>query len=170
MQFKKKLVAGALAAGLVMGAGGIAAAYFTTTGSQSGGATVGAPGSWTFAFNSVSFTTGSAIYPGTSEHVTTTIMYTGNGNAKLQTLTVAFTKQPTPTDASLNAVVTSTDNQPVTGCHPAWWSATISQSAVGTVFGHDATAGATVTLTLNTSGTTQNACATAHPKFTVSAT
>ena len=35
LNFKKKYVAGALAAGLIMGAGGIAAAFFTAAGSGS---------------------------------------------------------------------------------------------------------------------------------------
>ena len=169
MQFKKKIIAGALAAGLVMGAGGIAAAYFTTTGSAVGSGAVGAPGTWKITFISESFTTGNAIYPGTSEHVATTVMYNGHGNAKLQTLTVAFTTVVTTTTGG-NAVVTATTGTGVTGCHPAWWSPAITQTGVGTVFTAGQTVSETVTLTLNTSKTTQNACANAHPKFTVSAT
>ena len=41
MKLKKKFIAGALAAGLVMGAAGIAAAYLGATGTGSGSATVG---------------------------------------------------------------------------------------------------------------------------------
>ena len=41
MKLKKKVIAGALAAGLVMGAGGIAAAYFTSSGTGTGTGTTG---------------------------------------------------------------------------------------------------------------------------------
>lgn len=63
-KFKKKFIAGALAAGLVMGAGGIAAAYLATTGSGTGTATVGTP--TTVSVKSISASTWG---PGTAKKV-----------------------------------------------------------------------------------------------------
>ena len=85
MKLKKKFIAGALAAGLVMGAGGIAAAYFTTTGSGSGSGTVGTPTTVTLS-GSVSL---SEANPGTAETVTIDVTNPNTGNVTLGTVTIS---------------------------------------------------------------------------------
>ena len=88
MQIKKKLIAGALAAGLVMGAGGIAAAYFTATGTGNGSGSVGHPTTWAV---SVANTTSGTLTPGgPSETINFTVTNPSTGNQYLTKVTVTI--------------------------------------------------------------------------------
>jgi hypothetical protein len=168
-RIKRKFVAIGLATGLAMGAAGIAAAYFSTTGTGHGNASVGAKGSWVISFGAVSYTTDSAIYPGTSETVATTVTHTGHGNAKLNALTATMTKATTPTTIVNPQVVVNSTGAAVAGCQATWFSASITQTGVGSKYGSGASQSETTTITLNTDTVTQDKCATVSPKFTVHA-
>lgn len=90
-RFKKRFIAGAMAAGMVMGAGGIAAAYFTATGTGTGSGSVGTPSPWTVTGGHV---TGS-LYPGGPAHFVVTASVknptTAGGNQKLDKIVATFT-------------------------------------------------------------------------------
>ena len=136
MQFKKKIIAGALAAGLVMGAGGIAAAYFTAGGAGTGSATVGTPATF-----SVTGGTVSTLLPGSPQTATFTV-----------TNTQAFSKAFTGATAS---VTESSPTCDITVGTPSPTFATVAASGTTTV---------TVVVTMATNATyTQGSCtATVH--------
>ena len=85
LNFKRKYVAGALAAGLIMGAGGIAAAYFTATGTGTGKVSVGAATPFSVTQN---LPLSGKLYPGQS--VTTSFKITNVGTG-IQHYTVTST-------------------------------------------------------------------------------
>lgn len=158
---KKKYVAGALAAGLVMGAGGIAAAYFSATGSGSGAASVGH--ATPFSVTEASAT--GELYPGQHETLSFNIRNTGKGiqHYSIDASQVALAK--TGTD-----IITAKTGAKITGCKVSWFTTSIvGGTQAGTLTpGH--TAGFTVTVAMNNgtgSGATQDACQTAHPSVTV---
>jgi hypothetical protein len=183
MQFKKKVIAGALAAGLVMGAGGIAAAYFDAGGSGTGTAKVGhaAPLS----------VTQSAVYylDGTSNSVTA-LYPTGLAQPVFQIKnTNHFPEHATWNLADFSIVTsgttiaaTKTGTNPVAGCSASWFTLTANGTSTGARTLKAGAPGdtptpatsthvfASVDLNMKTSGTTQLACATKTPivKLTLS--
>jgi hypothetical protein len=164
---KKKYVAGALAAGLIMGAGGIAAAYFTATGTGTGKVNVG-----TATPFSVTQTAGSLsgkLYPGQS--VTTTFKITNNGEG-IEHYTLTSTDIVAAMSASgtvITAFQTTPSREVVPGCKGSWFTATVLSGSSNTLNpGASTTASVKVTMTNGTgSGSTQNACQTTFPKLDV---
>lgn len=161
--FKKRYVAGALAAGLIMGAAGIAAAYFTATATGTGHVSVGAATPFTVTQNTP---LPGALYPG--QHVTTSfnIHNTGHG---IQRYSATVAVDHTANGTIITAFQTA-NRAAVPGCKYSWFTTTITSASSGTLNPNaNATLGVRVTMTNGTgSGSTQNACQTTFPKLTVS--
>jgi hypothetical protein len=86
-KLSKKLVAIGAATGLAMGAAGIAAAYFTSSGSGTGSATVAAKATWT-----VGTAAASTVGPGSSAGISDTVLNASkNQNLKADTVVVTIT-------------------------------------------------------------------------------
>ena len=142
---KKKAVVIGIAAGLTLGISGVALAYFTSTGNNTGDASVGSPSPWGV---SVSSDATNSLYPGVgTETLSYTITNNGTGNQEL------------------NAVVVSVGNSgPANGCLGSWFTATDNGAtptpgsvAADLAPGHAATG--TITVSLNDANTTdQGAC------------
>ena len=161
--FKKKYVAGALAAGLIMGAAGIAAAYFTATGTGTGKVSVGSATPFTVTQNGVP---AGKLYP--DQSVTTAFIITNTGGGIEH-----YTITSTDVVAAMNAngtVITATTGNAVPGCKASWFTTTILSGGGP----HTLNPGASTTLSLKVnmtngtgSGSTQNACQTTFPKLDV---
>lgn len=156
--FKKKFVAGALAAGLVMGAGGIAAAYFTATGSGSNTTTVGTMATWTVTVTNnvkhelypyTTFT--AALTNGAADSFAITVTNIGTGVQSYTTVTYTISISSAP------------------GTCLATWFMTAPQTTLPT--SATLTPGTSVTgriyVWLHTSGTNQNGCQGATVTLTV---
>lgn len=129
---KKKAVAIGLAFGLAAGAGGIAAAYFTASGSGTGSATVGSP--QTLKVTQIG--TPGTLYPGGTVTYTFTVTNPAAFSQHFKTATAAIT------------------GSPPAGCH---FTLGTPSPTSGTIAGHTHTT-VHVTLTMKTTGT-QNTCA-----------
>lgn len=144
ISFKKKVVAGALAAGMVMGAGGIAAAYFGASGSGTATPTVG---------NSVPLSVKQTnVYYQTATGTSVGALYpTGLAQPVFTIQNVAVFPEHATTTVGDFAIVTDGDTiaatktgtNAVIGCKASWF--TISANGTTTV---------TVTLGKHGSGTT----------------
>lgn len=159
-KFSKKAAAIGLTAGIALGAGGIAAAYFLSTGTGSGSASTGTSTSFTVA------QTGAAVgkaYPGAgTSKVTFKITNPGSGH---QLAVVATTSASVAsTGGTVITYANPTAPAKVTGCKSSWYTATATAASTNL-----APAGSTtnvVTVTLATTGP-QTACKTASPKITL---
>ncbi len=189
-KFKKKVVVGALAAGLVMGAGGIAAAYFTAGGSGSASATVG---------NSVplSVTQTTVYYLDATSNGSTdgvnALYPTGTAQPVFKIRNLSHAPEQATWSLSDFSIVTSgstiaatkTGTNPVTGCKAAWFnlspngtstgSATLQAGAPGDTPTPSGSTSAIASVDLNmtngttaTNGTNQNACEGHTPIVTLS--
>lgn len=167
-RFKKKYLAMAATAGLVMGAAGIAAAYFSASGSGSGNAHVGTTvGVLKVTAGSVTGT----LYPGGTQKVQFDVTNTGSGS---EHFTIGAGNPSTQVlVATLRGyVVTSTTTQAVTGCKSSWFS--VSTTAQSGVVQPQSTSDnafyATVAMDNGTgaTGSTQDACRGTSPKLNVS--
>ena len=90
---KKKIAAVGLAAGVSLGVGGAAFAYFTSTGSGTGAATVGNAAAWTPV--SATLLNGGVMYPGVSssdETFTVSITNSGHGYQNLNKFVISVAK------------------------------------------------------------------------------
>jgi hypothetical protein len=159
-RFTKKRMLAALSVVAVLVGAGAAVAYFTSSGSGTGQASVGS--STAFTVN-VAAATGGPLYPGSG---TETLSYTvHNGSSGNQNL--SSTSAAVAADSSGNITDHGTS---VAGCQAAWFTATnhaptLPQNLAG---GADSSAGS-VDVTMQDSGTNQDACQGAHPDITVSA-
>lgn len=140
-KFKKKYVASALAAGLAMGAGGIAAAYFSASGGATKSVTVASPVTFTVSPGVVS----GGLYPGGTAHVNFTVT------------NVASFREHFNADASL------TMTGAPTGCKASWFQISAGPTPGSDTLAKHGTSGTsttvTVTVSMVTNTTTQNACA-----------
>jgi hypothetical protein len=135
---KKRIAAIALSGAVILGAGGIAAAFYTSSGSGSGNASAGSASAYTV---SVSADTSQALYPGSGSE---TLSYTiTNNSAGGQALT------------AVTATVADSGS-----CLGSWFTAVASapSPAIGTSIAAGGTATGTVTVTMQDSGTNQDAC------------
>ena len=85
---KKRIVAVALSGAVILGAGGIAAAYFTSTGNGSGSGSVGNATKFVVS----SSTSGGPLYPGAAgsdQTVTVHIQNAGSGYQELNSFTIS---------------------------------------------------------------------------------
>jgi hypothetical protein len=141
---KKKAVVVGIAAGLTLGISGVALAYFTSTGNNTGDASVGSATSWGV---SVSSDATNALFPGVgSETLNYTITNNGTGNQELNAVDVSVGNSGIA-NACLGSWFTATDN----GATP-----TPGSVAADLAPGHSASG--TITVSLNDSGTPQDAC------------
>ena len=179
MKLKKKVIAGALAAGLVMGAGGIAAAYFSAHASGTGTAVAGTYG-WTVS--TPTRTGPTRLFPGgPADTFVWTVTNTGSTTQVLKTYTLAATNYSTVTIVkSKTATHTSTvARNPTgsgyyTGCTETASTLTnflvsphpFAGRGAGTTVAPSGTATETATVALVTTGT-QNACQGVVPYVTL---
>jgi hypothetical protein len=131
-------VASALA---VMGAGSVVAyAFFTSTGSGFGTASVGSATNWTVAVSSDS---SNHLYPGSgSETLSFTITNAGAGAQQLNTVVASVGDSAGPTGT----------------CMGIWFTAVPTTAGLPVVLAHDGTYTGTILVTMQDSGTNQNAC------------
>jgi hypothetical protein len=132
----------------VMGlGGGIAYAFFTSTGSSTGNASVGSATTWTVA---VANDTTHSLYPGSgSESLAYTITNAGTGNQQLSTITASVADSGS--------------------CLGSWFTAVPTTSGLPVTLAHNGTYTGTVAVALTESGTNQNACQGISPVVTVNA-
>ena len=155
MSKKHKLVTlGVIAA---LATTGVAFAYFTSTGSGTGSATVGSSTALTVAFGTVTGT----MYPGSGS---STLPYTitnpsaGHQNLAATTATVVNDGAGNIKDA----------NVAVPGCLATWFTVTNSGPAPVDLAGGASTTGS-VAVTMANAASNQDACQTHHPDITVNA-
>ena len=161
-RFKKKFVAITLASGLVLGAGGIAAAYFTASGTGTGTATVGTPTQFTIT----QFATFGTLGPGgTPQTLTFRIANTYLTTAHLSTVTAAVVVAGTGNIET----ATKVGHTPVPGCLASTFSLTLMPTPVTIVLPPGTTQVVTVTVLMQTNTSTQIACAGKHPLVEVHA-
>jgi hypothetical protein len=104
---KKRMLAAGLAAALAAGAGGAAFAYFTTSGSGSGNASVGTSTALVINQDSLTYSNGANLLPGTSATATFTADNPSTGHQLLDTISVTSI-------TSDKALCNTTDN-------PSWF-------------------------------------------------
>lgn len=145
-------------ASLALAAG--AWAYFTSSGSGTGSATVGAAGAWTVNASSA---TGGPLYPGSgSQSIAYTVTNAGSGQQSLAGTTA------TVKASSGNVTQAGTA---VPGCLASWFTATntaptpLPQSLAGGA----TSSGGSVAVTMQDSGTDQDPCQGVQPDITISA-
>jgi hypothetical protein len=159
-RFINKRVVGALTVVAVLAVAGAAFAYFSSSGSGTGSATVGSSTAFTVA---VSPATGGPLYPGSgSQTLSYTVTNPGAGSQNLGATTA------TVVSSGGNIVHGSTV---VTGCLASWFTATntapppLPQTLAG---GATSTAGS-VAVTMANAAVSQDACQGTTPDITVSA-
>jgi hypothetical protein len=159
-RFTKKRTLAALSVVAVLVGAGAAIAYFTSSGSGTGQASVGSATAFTV---NVASPTGGPLYPGSgSENLSYTVHNGGSGNQNL-----AGTSAVVNDDGSGN--ITS-HGASVAGCKSSWFTATnnppsLPQNLAG---GADSTAGS-VDVTMQDPGVNQDACQGKSPDIKVSA-
>jgi len=166
---KKKVLAGVLGVLLALSAVTAAVAYFTgASGSGTSAGTVGSSSAWTVAMGSPSFQGSfTALYPGATnnaEYLPFTVTNNGKGYQQIGTIGVTI-----PTEA--NGDAETAGGADITGCKAAWFTA-VADSGNPTVPADVAPSGTyvgKVDLTMQDSGTNQNACQGVSPAVTVTA-
>ena len=155
--FTKKVAAVAVTAGLVLGGGGIAFAYFTSNGGGSGSASVGSSGSNDFTITSDGPST--ALLPGNgAQPFDFTATNTGSGNDYLGTVYLSVDTFDGGPDAA------TVDGVDIPGCDASWFTITPSFAvdstvpSLGTISASDVVAVPQPTITMADSGTDQDAC------------
>lgn len=148
---------------------GVSVAYFTGgSGSVNGSGTVGASSPWGVTSGSSTWSGSlTALYPGATnntEFVPFTVTNNGNGHQSLATVAAVVAK-----DGSGNAE-TSTGTS-ITGCLASWFTATVDSgnAALPSNLAPGGTYTGKVDLTMQDSGTNQNACQNAAPAVTITA-
>jgi hypothetical protein len=132
---KRKIAAAGLTAAIVLGTGGVAAAYFTSTGSGNGSATVGTASPWSVTVDAA---TGGPLLPGSgTESMGYSISHLGGGVQKLNSAT-----------ASINAATLPA------GCEASWFTASAGTPTANL----DGSYSGTVTVTMSNVDANQNAC------------
>jgi hypothetical protein len=156
----KKVVAIGLAAGITLGLGGAAFAYFTSAGTGNANAAVGNTGTWGILQEGPA---SGPMYPGQgSSTVTYTITNDGSGNQALTGLQASI--------PAVDADVLSGSKE-VVGCLAAWFSPTVGTPsvAIGSSIAPGNTASVTVTVTMTDAGVSQDACAGVSPEVSLAA-
>jgi hypothetical protein len=151
---------------LLLLAGG-AVAYFTTSGSGTGSATVGGNTPLT-----IHGTSGSTLYPGTSSTISFTVDNPSSGHQQLGTVHLASVKACVGSGSSWNGTSCTNGGTNATGCQTVETGATDTNNAdfwmPDVVSGQDFGPGnaqnvsATGTLTMNNLSSSQDACENAN--------
>jgi hypothetical protein len=151
---KRFAVLGAVA---ILAMAGIAVAYFTSTGSGTGSATVGSATAFKVT---VSAPTGGPLYPGSgSENLAYSVKNEGSGAQNVNSTSASV--------ASEGGNITQ-GGVPVVGCKASWFTAVDSSPAPVSLKGGESASGS-VEVTMQDSGTNQDACQGTSPDITVSA-
>lgn len=154
MTKKRFAVLGAVA---ILAMAGIAVAYFTSTGSGTGSATVGSATAFKVT---VAAPTGGPLYPGSgSENLAYTVKNEGSGAQNVNSTSAVV--------ASKGGNITQ-EGVEVAGCKASWFTATDSSPAPANLKGGESASGS-VEVTMQDSGTNQDACQGTSPDITVSA-
>lgn len=146
----------------VIGSLGLAAAalgFFTSSGSGTGSANVGNPTAWTVTPGAAA---GGPIYPGAgSQTIPYTVKNAGSGYQELQSTSAVV--------ASSGGNVTQ-GGLAVSGCLASWFTVANTPPAVPSDLAPGASAsGGSVAVSMQDSGTDQNACQGVNPDITISA-
>jgi hypothetical protein len=163
LSLKKKLIAGAAVAALVVGASGAAYAYFTSSGAGTGSATVGTTSDLTIAQDAFGNTPPQqpavTLYPGAGvQGINFTITNPGGGHEFVNQVTASI---PSSGGDVLDA--TSLTHDPIVGCHASWFQLnnavqTVGQDIPGSGATYDYTSG-NLSIQLNDDATnSQDAC------------
>jgi hypothetical protein len=163
----KKVVAIGLAAGITLGLGGAAFAYFTAAGSGTAVASVGDTGTWGIVQDGQA--ANGLMYPGQgSSAVTYTITNMGSGNQALESgdliATMAATVPGNPDVESQGSAVS--------GCLAAWFTPVVGTPdvAYGTSIAPNAVEHVTVTVTMSDpAGVNQDGCEGVSPVVSLAA-
>jgi hypothetical protein len=146
---------------------GAAIAYFTgSSNSATGSGTVGASAQWGLSQGTPTWSGAlTALYPGASndtEYLPFTATNNGSGKQAVTSVTVSIPSKP-------NGDAETSGGTDITGCQASWFTATVD--AGNPSLPSDVAAGGTYTgkvdLTMQDSGTNQNACQNAAPSVTV---
>jgi len=143
--------------GTVFGGGGAAFAYFTSTGSGTGSATVGTAGTWSVTQDNTSGT----IYPGSgSSTIVFDVKNTGTGDQQYGTATATVNSSGSDITVGGNAV---------SGCQANWFTSSVSSDpGLGTNIAGGATVQVSVQVSMPTdSADNQNACQGKSPDVTL---
>jgi len=161
ISLKTKIVTGAAVVALTLG-GTAAYAFFTSTGSGTGSATVGTASPWTV---DTIVTSGGPLYPGAGTETVTYHVTNGNNSAQmLNAVNVVLDGGPNVLDAN-NA------NAAVAGCLKADFVVTDSNPGLaGSVAASGVYTVGSATITMTNTIVSQNACQGVHPAFHVNAT
>jgi hypothetical protein len=152
-------VLGTVLAFVVVSAGA-AFAYFTSTGSGTGSASVGQAGNWTVT---VSSDTSGKLLPGSgTEKIGYTITNPNKGSQAFSTVTATVNA-----DGSGN--VLGANGTPVAGCLASWFTADAGTTTppAGTSIPKNGSATGTVTVTMLDEPVNQDACENVSPQITV---
>jgi hypothetical protein len=160
---KRRIALAAAGGAIALVIGGTAAyAYFTTTGSGSGSATVGnETGTWNIT---AAGATGGPLYPGSgTETIVFTVENTGSSDQVFSTATPTVPVYMSTTDAE------TTGDADIAGCTASWFAPTVeSDPSAGDEIAPDGTATVTVTVTLSAEDVNQDACEGASPDILLS--
>jgi hypothetical protein len=163
----KKVVAIGLAAGITLGLGGAAFAYFTAAGSGTAVAAIGDTGTWGIVQNNQP--ANGLMYPGEgSSTVTYTITNLGSGNQALESGDLVATMG---TAVPGNPDVES-QGSAVSGCLAAWFTPTVGTPniAYGTSIAPNAVESVTVTVMMSDpAGVNQDDCEGVSPVVSLAA-
>jgi hypothetical protein len=157
---KKRVFVGATVATLALAGG--AFAYFTSSGTGTGYATVGTPATWEVT---VAAPTGGPLYPGAGiETVGYTVTNNSGGNQLLSTTTVALTQ------GGGGEVLNVSSGKYVPGCKASWFILSPSSPNLpDNLASKAAYTEGSVTIELKNEPESQNACQGVAPQVTVSA-
>ena len=154
---RRVALVGAIAA-LALAGGGSAFAYFTSTGSGTGAATVGSPANWLVTSTGATGT----IFPGSGSTVITyNVKNAGTGNQSFSSATAAL-----PAETNGDAEHSGGD---IAGCTAAWFNTAVtSDPGINTSIAGGASVTVQVTVTMPDLPTTnQNACEGVVPDVTL---
>jgi hypothetical protein len=163
---RRKLLA-ALSGVAVLAVAGIAVAYFSTSGSGTGSATVGTSSALT-----IHGTSAGTLYPGTTSAVSFTVDNPSSGHQQLGTVHLASVKACVGTGSTWNGASCSNSGTEATTCETVetggsdtntanfWMADVASNQDFGNGNGQSVTA--TGTLKMNDLSTSQDACKTAN--------
>jgi hypothetical protein len=158
---RRRIAIAAAAAAVVLAGGSAAYAYFTSTGSGTGNATVGTAGTWEVTPGTPS---GGPLYPGSgSETIQFTVKNTGSGDEEFSSALPSVPVYDSTTDAETSA------GADILNCTASWFDATVtSDPDLNTEVGAGDSVSVVVTVTLSDSGTDQDACENAAPAVSLS--
>ena len=166
---KKKRVVVVLAALAALAVAGGAYAYFTGgSNSVTSAGTVGSSTQWGIAQGTASWSGSlTALYPGAAsdtEYLPFTVTNNGKGHQAVTSITASL-------PAETNGDAETTAGVDIAGCQASWFTATVDSSnpALPANLAPAGTYTGKVDLTMQDSGTNQNACQGAAPAVTITA-